>query len=161
MPAVFVAAMVASAIGGGVSAYNSIQQGKAQKALNDFNANVNEQAALDKSRDARILANAQRAKGERLKARQRVLLAKSGVAMDTGSPLMLQAQQAGELELAALDVERSGNVEAARLRNEAIVDRMAGKAARRAGNLNATATILSTAGNLGMNAAYGRASGII
>lgn len=156
-----VAALTLTAIGGGVAAVNTYEQGKAQKAINDRNAQIADQAALDKQRDSRIIANAQRARNRTLMSKQRALLAKSGVLAETGSPLALQAKQAGELELAALDAERSGNVEAAQLREQAIADRMAGRAARRAGNLGAAATILSTAGNVGFNYAYGRSSGMI
>lgn len=155
-----IAALTMSAIGGTVSAVNTYQQGKAQKAINDRNAQVADQAALDKERDSRIIANAQRDKSRRLMAKQRAILGKSGVLADTGSPLALQAQQAGELELAALDAERSGNVEATQLRQQAVLDRMAGKAARRAGNLGAAGTVLSTAGNVGFNYAYGKSSGM-
>lgn len=155
-----VVAITASAVGAGVSAYGQYQQGKAQKALNDRNAAVSDQAALDRERDSRIIANAQRDRNRRLLAKQRAMLAKSGVIADTGSPLALQAQQSGELELAALDAERSGKVEGAQLREQAVLDRMAGRAARRAGNLGAVATILSGAGDAGSKFAYGKRSGM-
>lgn len=156
-----VAALTLAAVGGGASAYMSYDQGRAQKAMNDRNAQIADQAALDKQRDSRIIANAQRQRNRTLMSKQRAMLAKSGVLAETGSPLALQAKQAGELELAALDAERSGNVEAAQLREQAVSDRMAGKAARRAGNLGAAGTILSTAGNVGFNYAYGKHSGMI
>lgn len=155
-----IAAITASVVGTGVSAYGQYQQGKAQKALNDRNAAVSDQAALDRERDSRIIANAQRDRNRRLLAKQRAMLAKSGVIADTGSPLALQAQQSGELELAALDAERSGKVEGAQLREQAVLDRMAGRAARRAGNLGAASTILSGAGQAGFSYAYGKRSGM-
>lgn len=156
-----VAGLVASAVGTGVSAYSSYQQGKAQQRLNNYNAAVNDQAALDRQRDARIAANAQRAQAQRLMARQRSLWAKAGVVGSTGTPLLVQAEQAGELELAALETERTGNVQAGQLRQQAVLDRMAGKAARTAGNLNAAATILQGAGSMATTAAYGKYNGII
>jgi hypothetical protein len=139
--------MVASAAGAGVSAYSSIQQGKAQQRLNEYNAQVAEQAASDKARDGRIMANAQREQNRRLQARQRALYAKAGVVDTTGSPLLVQLEQAGQLEMAALQTEATSSTEAARLRQQAILDRMSGKAARQAGNLNAGATILQGLGN--------------
>lgn len=156
-----IAALTTTAIGGTVSAVNTYQQGKAQNALNQRNAQIADQAALDRERDSRILANAQRDRNRKLMSRQRALLAKSGVIADTGSPLALQAQQAGELEMAALDAERTGNVEASQLRQQAVLDRMAGRAAKRAGTLGAAGTILSTAGSVGFNYAYGRYTGMI
>lgn len=141
-----ITALAATAVGTGVSAYSQIQAGKAQQSLNNYNAAVNDQAALDASRDARIKANAQRANAEAIKSRQRALYAKAGVVTATGTPLLVQVAQAGELEMAALEQEQAGNSEAARLRQQAVLDRMSGKAARRAGGLGAAATILQGAG---------------
>jgi len=143
-----VASLAATAVGAGISAYSSYQAGKAQQSLNNYNAAVNDQAALDASRDARIKANAQRAQAEAIKGRQRALYAKAGVVSATGTPLLVQVAQAGELEMAALEQEQAGNSEAARLRQQAVLDRMSGKIARKAGGLNATATILQGVGSM-------------
>lgn len=152
--ALLVASLVATAVGTGVSAYAANQAGKAQQSLNNYNAALSDQSAMDAARDSRIKANAQRAQAEKIKARQRALYAKAGVVSATGTPLMVQVAQAGELEMAALEQEQAGNAEAARLRSQAVLDRMSGSAARRAGNLNATATILQgigSAASIGMS----------
>lgn len=149
-----VAALTATAVGTGVTAYNQYQMGKAQQALNNYNANVSDQAARDAQRDSRIKANVQRAQAEKIKARQRALYAKAGVVGGAGTPLLVQVAQAGELEMAALEIETQGNTEASRLRTQAVLDRMAGKSARRAGNLGAVGTVLQGAGqmaSIGMN----------
>jgi hypothetical protein len=153
-------ALAATAIGGGISAYNSYEQGQAQKKLNNFNAQVMDQAAKDKDRDALILANAQRSRNEKLMGKQRALYAKSGVSFDTGTPLMVQAEQAGQLEMAALEIETTASNEAARMRQQAVVDRMTGKAAARAGTLGAASTILGTAGSVGSTYSKQKQSGI-
>ncbi len=132
-----------------VSAYSSYQTGKATQRINEYNAQLSDQQAADASRDGRILANSQRAANAKLQARQRALYSKSGVVSATGSPLLVMSEQAGELEMGALEVQRTANAEAGRLKSQAVLDRMAGKAARRAGNLNAAATILSGAGDAG------------
>ena len=54
-------AIGASVAGAGVSAYSSYQSGKANQRINEYNARVAEQAALDKERDGKIIANATRA----------------------------------------------------------------------------------------------------
>lgn len=149
-----ITAIAATVIGTGISAYSSYQAGKAQQSLNNYNAAVNDQAALDAARDGKILANQQRQKNEAIKARQRALYAKAGVVTATGSPLMVQVAQAGELEMGALESEQQANVKAAQLRQQAQLDRMAGKIARTSGTLNAAATVLQGAGqaaNTGMN----------
>ena len=149
-----IAALATTAVGTGISAYSSYQAGKANQALNNYNAAVNDQAAADAVRDGKILANQQRQKNEAIKARQRTLYAKAGVVTATGSPLLVQVAQAGELELGALETQQQANAQAVRLRQQAQLDRMAGKAARTAGNLNAAATVLQGAGSMasmGMN----------
>ncbi|WP_043588415.1 hypothetical protein [Geminisphaera colitermitum] len=153
MPAVLaVTAVVASVAGAGVSAYSSIQQGKATERLNNYNAALAQQEASVKERDSRIAANAQREQNAALLARQRALYAKSGVVGTTGTPLLVQSETAATLERSALDIERTGNIEAGRYRQQAVLDRMAGKSARRAGTLNAGATIL---GGVGSAASFG------
>lgn len=138
-----VLSLTATAAGTGYSAYSARQKGKAEQALNNHNAAVNDQSALDAQRDSRIKATAQRARSEKLKARQRALYASAGVNIATGSPLLVQVAQAGELEMAALEEEVAGNTAAARLRQQAVTDRMAGASARRAGRFDAAATILT------------------
>ena len=135
----------AAVAGAGVSAYSSYQSGQATKRLMNYNAELANQDAMVRERDGRILANAQRLQNQRLLARQRALYAKGGVDM-TGTPLLVQAEQAGQLEMAALEVERQGSIEAGRFRQQAVLDRMQGKAAARAGSLNAVGTILQGSG---------------
>lgn len=135
----------ATAVGAGVAAYSSYQAGQATKRLMNFNAKLAEQDAMVRERDGRILANAQRDQNRRLLARQRALYGAAGVDM-TGTPLLVEAEQAGQLEMAALEVERSASIEAGRARQQAVIDRMQGKAAARSGALNAAGTILQGAG---------------
>lgn len=137
----------ATAVGAGVAAYSSYQSGQATKRLMNYNAALADQDAKVRERDGRILANAQRQQNLRLMARQRALYGKAGVNM-TGSPLLVQAEQAGQLEMAALEVERQGSIEAGRARQQAVLDRMQGKAAARAGTLNAAGTILQGTGQV-------------
>ncbi|EIQ00857.1 hypothetical protein OpiT1DRAFT_05414 [Opitutaceae bacterium TAV1] len=139
MPYIAGAAAVA---GAGVAAYSSDQQGKSQEALNKYNATLAGQEAATRERDARIQANVQREQNARLMARQRAMLAKSGVVGTTGTPLLVQADQAVQGEMAAMDVERTGNIEAGRYRQQAVLDRMQGKSARRAGLLGAGSSLL-------------------
>lgn len=146
-----IASVAATAIGAGVSAYSSYQSGQATQRLMNYNAKLAEQDAMVRERDGRILSNAQRDQNRRLLARQRALYAKSGVDM-TGTPLLVQAEQAGQLEMAALEVERQGSIEAGRARQQATLDRMQGRAASRAGTLNAAGTILQGASSV---ASYG------
>lgn len=155
-----IASLVATTVGTGVVAYNQYQQGKAARALGNYNAQVSEQAALDAARDGRAAANAQRAKNEAIKARQRALFAKAGVNLSSGSPLMLQVAQAGELELAALETEQQAESNAAKLRTQAVLDRMGANSAYRAGLIGASGTILQGVGTATNTALIGRYKGV-
>jgi len=159
MGALAIVSLAITAVGTGVSAYSSYQSGKAQQRINEYNAKVNEQDAANRERDGRMLANAQRARSQKILATQRTLYAKGGVVGETGSPLMVMAEQAGQLEMAALDVGRTANAEAGRLKTQAVLDRMSGKAARQAGTLNAVGTVLSGAGSVGMGYANFKKTG--
>jgi hypothetical protein len=139
-------AIAATVAGAGVSAYSSYEAGKSQEALGKYNQAVMNNEALARQADARAAANAQRAQNEALKAKQRALYAKAGV-VTAGTPLLVQAEQAATLEMAALDIERTGNVEAGRMRAQGDLDRMQGKIARRGANMQAVGTILQGAGS--------------
>ena len=145
MPAIPIIAVVATVAAAGYSAYAQNQAGKAQERLSNYNAALAEQEASTRERDSRMQANAQRVQNERLLARQRALYAKAGVSMSTGTPLMVQAEQAAELERGAVDIERTGSVEAGRYRQQAALDRMSGKAARQGANMQAVGTLLQGA----------------
>lgn len=136
--------------GAGYAGMAQMEAGKSQAALSEYNARVQEQQAEQLKSDSRIGANAQRRQGEMLKSKQRALYAKAGVTAD-GSPLLIQAEQAAIIEQSALDVERTGNVKAAYALSQAELDRMTGRAAKRAGKMQGTATILSGAGQFLMN----------
>lgn len=141
-----IVAIAATVAGAGISAYSSYEAGKSQEALGKYNQAVMQNEALQRQQDARAAANAQRAQNEALKAKQRALYAKAGV-VSAGTPLLVQAEQAATLEMAALDIERTGNVEAARLRAQGDLDRMQGRIARRGANMQAFGTILQGAGS--------------
>lgn len=156
LEALAIAAITTSVVGTGVSAYNQYQAGKAQNRIAQQNANNEEIEAAAAERDARIFANNQRAQGEKLLARQRALYAKSGVVME-GTPLLVQADTAAELEKEALEIERQGELTGYRRRAQARLDRMQGASAKRAGRYGAIGTILSGAGSAaGMGFKFGQ-----
>jgi hypothetical protein len=147
-----------TAVGVGFSAYSQYQQGKAQEGINNRNAAVEDQNAMVTARDGAILANATRRQNARVLARQRAGFAANGVVGDTGSPLLTEVQQSGYLEMGALETERTADIRAGQYRQQAALDRMAGRAARAAGGINSAATVLQGAGNLA--GGYARYSGI-
>lgn len=146
MPAVLlIAGTVISAVGAGYSAYSQYQAGKSAQALNNYNAKqetINAEATV---RDANNTANAERRRNQQILGKQRAALSANGVAIDTGSPLLLQMESAANLEMGALETERQGGIAASRNLQQAELDRMSGTAARKAGTFNAASTLLQGA----------------
>jgi hypothetical protein len=142
MPALPAISMVAGLIGTGVSVYSSIEQGKAQNRLAQYNAQMAEREAKLAERRGQLAAEAQRASGKALLARQRAGFAASGVVADVGSPLLVQAQQAGYAEQAVLQGLETGGAESDALNQQAVLDRYSGASAVSASKTNAFGTIL-------------------
>ena len=139
-----------SAAGAGYSAYATYQGGKAQQALADYNAKLMAQQAEVTERDAAAEANQQRLRSQYALAQQRAVYAMSGVVSDTGSPLLVEAQQAGYMEMNALETERQGQIRAGNYQQQGILDIMQGRASMTGARMGAYGTILkgaaSTAG---------------
>ena len=138
-------AAAAAAAGAGVAAYGQYQQGKAQERLLNYNARVRDEEAATQERDAKIRADQLRLANKKLMAKARTVQGTQGVLM-AGSPLDVLADTAGQLEMSVQEVRRGGTIEGARLRREAIFDRMQGRAARRGANYAAAGTLLTGAG---------------
>ena len=139
-----VAAVVVSAVGVVTSAYGQYEQGQAQKKWGSYSAAVAERDAETARLNAEYEAGLQRKETQKLLGRQRALYGKSGVTLE-GSPLLMMAETAAEGELDALMIERGGRTQAQGYRSEAILSRMKGGAAKRAGYYGAGSTLLTGA----------------
>ncbi len=132
-------AIGATIVGAGMQAYGQYQAGKAadiegknaQKIAN-YNALVAEENARAAQAAATAEIQAKRAEDDRLKARQRVAFAASGVQM-AGTPSILLEAQAADMELENLMIRHRGTVQANSFMSEAAGWRMQGQAARNAG----------------------------
>lgn len=148
-------AAVATVAAAGVSVYGQQQQAKSQAAILGYNARLKEQEAADAQRDAKIRASQQREASRRFIGAQRARGGQSGVLQSTGSPLEILADNAQQLEMGALETERTGNIAAGQLRTQAVFDRMQGRSIRRGANYASAGTILGAAGSVGgMYAGY-------
>ena len=125
------------AVSSGISAIGQIQAGQAAAA----------QAAFARQRAARQEAVFRR-DIKQFRGTQRVLLAKAGVRVAEGSPLLLQVETAAQAELEALTIRAGGDITAARLRQEAILQRMRGQSSRTAGFIGAGKSLLSGASSI-------------
>lgn len=140
-----ITAIVLTVAAAGYSAYSTYQQGKQTQELNNYNAMLEEQNAATQARDAAISANQTRRQNARILSTQRAVFAANGVVGDSGSPLLEEANQAGYLEMGALEVERQGNIASAQSRQRAVLDRAKGTIAYSAGQMEAIGTVLGGA----------------
>lgn len=136
------------AVSSGISAIGQIQAGQAAAAQAAFQSRVlHQQAAFARQRAARQEAVFRR-DIKQFRGTQRVLLAKAGVRVAEGSPLLLQVETAAQAELEALTIRAGGDITAARLRQEAILQRMRGQSSRTAGFIGAGKSLLSGASSI-------------
>ena len=119
-------------------------QAKSQNAWNEYNAQVAEREATEAQATAAYEEKKHRKAGERLKARQRVMVGKAGI-LPEGSPSEIMKETANELEIDALMIRRSGTTGAQRLRSEASLSRMTGRAALLKGRSAKRASYLNVA----------------
>lgn len=139
---------IIGAVSSGISAIGQIQAGQAAAAQAAFQSRVlHQQAAFERQRAA--IQEAQfRRDAARLGGKQRALLAKAGVRVAEGSPLLLQVETAAQAELEALTIRAGGDITAARLRQEAILQRMRGQSSRTAGFIGVGKSLLSGASSI-------------
>lgn len=130
-----------------MSAISSIQQGKAEKAAADYNANI----SLQNAQISRVNAEAEagqigRENYLRLGA-IRAAAGRNGGVSGEGSVLDILGDVAGQGELEKQQAIYQGELSARGYTNTATLDRFSGKNAQRAGYMKAGADILGGAAN--------------
>lgn len=163
-------AVVLSAVGAATSAMGAIQQGNAQKAAADRQAQIDERnkilADQDRIRDvqtAQIAAEDKRRENRRQYAALRAAYGSSGIEM-AGSPLDVLTDVSTEMALDERRIEdeglvknREGALRMLGLQESADSSRAAGRNAKRAGYISAGSTLLSSAGSI---SGYGAENGL-
>jgi len=144
-------------VGTAVSAGASVQAGaqaeqaaKAQQNIANYNAAVMEREAEAALQKAAFEQTRQAKEAGRVKSRLRAKMAASGVMVGVGTELLIEEEQAAELELESYLIGYEAQTVAARARSQALIDRMGGrlamrrgKAARTAGYARAGTTLLT------------------
>ena len=147
--ALAIAGLAATAIGTGLSVYGQFQRGQAAASAAEANAKMAEQQAATLDQENRENLRRQRIENQRLLSRQRAGYAAAGVQIGTGSPLEVQAETAGILELDLLDQNRASQVQQNNLFNQARFDRASGANYRSAGTLGAAGSLFGGLGSIG------------
>lgn len=150
---VALAAMVVAAV---VSAVASAEQAHSEKQIAKFNARQAERDAAAAEAEAKQEATRIRREGRSLAGRQIAQAASSGLGL-SGSVLDILADDATNVELQALDVEREGQIAGIQGREQADIYKYTGQA-------QSTNTILTgisrSASMIGSAFSYGAGSGM-
>ena len=134
-------------MGGLVEGIADIGAGKQANEVAKRNALIDEQDARVAMEDARFNAALEQRKGVRIQAEQAIRFGKGGVLADTGSPLLLAAQESVNASLRGTNELRQGAGEARRRKESAFMQRFRGKAAKKSGFIRGGTKILSTLGS--------------
>ncbi len=159
-------ALGATAVGGAMSVYGQRQQAKATEQANLFNARVaerNAQTAEENVRQAQ-LAGAEKERSQRIKIQQmiglqRANLGASGLDIDYGTGVDVQASTAGMGQEDLLRIrnqtqaqERAFRQKGADFTNQANMSKAQAENAITAGNIGAWSTVFQTAGSSALTA---------
>lgn len=156
MAVIGVVGAVIALIGVAASTYAAYEQAETQEKYAKYNAKVAENQAAGERMRAGVAAEQQRELHRRVIANQRAQYGTSGVDVASGSPLLVIADSARQAELDAQIILAGGEGRAIGFQSQANLDRFQGRAAMKAGYVNAGSTLLS--GAAGIGAQYARSS---
>lgn len=143
-PAIAAVAAVASAA---ISAYSAYSSGQSQKKASEYNAEMQRRAADDALQTGANEAAEHRDKVRQIMSSQVAATGAAGLNTASGTPLQILTETAGVGELDALRIVNNAQRRAYGMNAQAELDVFQGKAAGRAGFMNAGASLLSGASN--------------
>ena len=141
IPLLFIGATVA---GGVTQAQAAKQEASDAKAMMDYNARVKEQEAKAAEQKGIFESRRQAEAGSRQMAALEAGIGGAGAIPTAGSPLLVEAKQASEIELENLVIGQNTITEAANLRNQGQLYSAQGRIYKRAGRNKATAAYMNT-----------------
>lgn len=148
---------IVALIGAGYSAYSSYEAGQTQAAINAHNAQLQNAQNQYQLQASAAKSLAEREQNQKILAQQEAQFAAAGVVTNSGSPLVVETKQAALLERKALNTDYEGAIAYRTGEGQTWNDEAGAAAAKSAGDLNATATLLQGAGSAASG--YGKAKG--
>ena len=143
-----VIAAVSTVVSAGTAAYSSYAAGEAKEEAAEYNAEIAKQKSQEALQRGASEAAEKRDRARRLASTQVEGAAMSGVEVSSGTALDLLTETAGMGELDALRSVTNAQREAWGYQAQSELDLFEGRAASRAGKLNAAGTLLGAAGNV-------------
>lgn len=142
------AAMALMAVGTGMQAYGTYQEGKAESEANKYNAEIMRQKAKDAADAGEKEKQKAALQNKQLLGRQMAQLAANGVDLTSDSPLEIFQQTAEWGERDRQEISDNTAREMWGYNSQASLYDSAAKNAKRAGKIGAFSTLLNGAGNL-------------
>lgn len=139
---------IASVAGTAMTAYGSIQQGKAAKAQGEYNARVSENNAQRARNKGTDQENNFRLKTQQLRKQQEAQFGANGVQLGSGSAADILADTDNFGEVDALNIRSNTDSEVEGYLTDANNSRIQGNNAQRAGNVGAFSSVLSNVGTV-------------
>ena len=130
------------AAGMGLNMFGGIMQGQAQRRTASYNARLLQQRAAQVEAVSEVEQTEMRKQKRRTAGAQRAAYGKSGAMITSGTPLLVMAEQASEMERDILEQKRNRLIEAQGLRHQAAMTHYQGRMASRASMFGASGTLL-------------------
>jgi len=128
-----------------IEPFGQLEAGRSAQESAEYNAAVARNEAVTKRQKARFEQVRQAKEGSRIKGTMAARAGKTGARTDVGSPVLVAAEQAAELELDNLLIGFEGETMARKHESQAKIDVFSGKVARRASQLKAFSTVVKNA----------------
>jgi hypothetical protein len=135
------------------------RQSRVEQRLAERNATIADNAAKARLLKARFDSQRASQEGEEIIGGLTTQLAKSGARLDTGAPIALLAEQAGELDLDQTLISAAAHDEASQFTDRATMLRFAGRMARRKGKNLRMASVFAAIGQAASIGSQGQQQG--
>ena len=145
------AAMALMAVGTGLQAYGTYQEGKAESQANKYNAEIMRQKARDAAEAGEKEKQKAALQNKQLLGRQMAQFAANGIDLTSDSPMEIFQQTAEWGERDRQEISDNTAREMWGYNSQASLYDSAAKNAKRAGKIGAFTTLLNGAGNLMFN----------
>lgn len=144
---VAVATVVVGAISVSIGAYSAVAAGENAAETADYNAKVQENAALDARQRGAVAAAEHQDKVKRLIGTQMATAGANGLLATTGTPLDIITDTAGMGKLDSLRLLSNANRQASGFDDQSKLTKFEGSNAATAGNMNAAGAIVGGLGS--------------
>ena len=138
----------------------SIMGGESERDAHMYNQRLYEQRAKAVEQTAASETKLMQERGRKFKATQEAGYAKSGAMIDSGTPLLVMAETAGDIQRDILEQRRNRTIQAQQMRSAGEMERYKGRMASRAGYMKAGTTLLGGIGQMGLSGAFSGGGGM-